>query len=159
MARSLEPVPTSVPDDFRSFYEREHDAQVRRAFLLTGSNEQANDVVHDAMVGVFERWGQLDSPGGYLNKSVINGCRDVARRSSSRGSLVHALRPISNDEPEHQILDDAIAGLPFSQRASLVLRFFGGWTADEIAQALDCSSNSVGPWITRALNTLRKELS
>lgn len=159
MERSLEPTPTPVPVDFRAFYEREHDVQVRRAFLMTGSNDQANDVVHDAMVGVFERWGQLDNPGGYLNKSVINGCRDVARRSSSRRGLVHALRPISNDEPDHPILDDAIAGLPFNQRAALVLRFYGGWTADEIAKTLDCSSNSVGPWITRALNTLRKELS
>lgn len=159
MTRSLEPAPLAVPDDFRAFYEREHAVQVRRAFLLIGSNEQANDVVHDAMIGVLKRWNDLDSPGGYLNKSVINGCRNTARQSSSRRSLVRALRPIEHDEPEFQILDDAIAGLPFNQRATIVLRFYGGWTADEIANALDCSPNSIGPWLSRALDTLRKDLA
>ncbi len=159
MARSLEPASLTVPDDFRAFYEREHSVQVRRAFLLTGSNEQANDVVHDAMIGVFKRWEHLENAGGYLNRSVINGCRDVTRQSSSRRDLVQALRPVDNDEPEYQILDDAIAGLPFNQRAAIVLRFYGGWTADEIAQALDCSPNSIGPWIARALDTLRKDLA
>ena len=159
MTRSVDPVSLRVPDDFRAFYERELDMQVRRAFLLTGSNEHANDVVHDAMVGVFQRWGRLDNPGGYLNRSVINGCRDVGRRAVSRRGLVRFLRPIDNDQPEHAVLDDAIAGLPFNQRAAVVLRFYGGWTANEIAQTLDCSPNSVGPWITRALDTLRKDLT
>jgi RNA polymerase sigma factor (sigma-70 family) len=151
--------PERVPADFRTFYEREHGEQVRRAFLMTGSNEQANDVVHDAMVGVFQRWGELESPGGYLNRSVLNGCRDVVRRSVTRGQLARSLRPIESDQPEHHILDDAIAGLPFNQRASVVLRFYGGWSADEIADALGCSANSIGPWISRALETLRKEFS
>ncbi len=159
MTRPLEPAPLAVPDDFRAFYEREHAGQVRRAFLLIGSNEQANDVVHDAMIGVLKRWNDLDNPGGYLNKSVINGCRNTARQSSSRRSLVQALRPIEHDDPEFQILDDAIAGLPFNQRATIVLRFYGGWTAEEIAHALDCSPNSIGPWLSRALDTLRKDLA
>jgi RNA polymerase sigma factor (sigma-70 family) len=159
MTRSLESASLTVPDDFRAFYEREHSVQVRRAFLLVGSNEQANDVVHDSMIGVLKRWDHLESPGGYLNRSVINGCRDVARQSSSRRSLVRALRPIENDEPEYEILDDAIAGLPFNQRAAIVLRFYGGWSAAEIAYALDCSPNSIGPWLSRALDTLRKDLA
>lgn len=159
MTRSLEPVPLAVPREFRAFYEHEHSVQVRRAFLLTGSNEQANDVVHDAMIGVLRRWDHLDNPGGYLNRSVINGCRDTARRSSSHRRLVRALRPIEHDEPEYQILDDAIAGLPFNQRATVVLRYYGGWTTEEIAHALDCSPNSIGPWLSRALDTLRKDLA
>ena len=101
----------------------------------------------------------VDNPGGYLNRSVINGCRDATRQSSSRRSLVRALRPIENDEPEFQVLDDAIAGLPFNQRAAIVLRFYGGWTAEKIAHALDCSPNSIGPWMNRALDTLRKDLA
>ena len=111
------------------------------------------------MIGVLKRWGELDNPAGYLNRSVINGCRDTARQTSSRRNLVRALRPIEHDEPEYQILDDAIAGLPFNQRATVVLRFYGGWTAEEIALALDCSPNSIGPWLSRALGTLRKDLS
>jgi DNA-directed RNA polymerase specialized sigma24 family protein len=40
----------------------------------------------------------------------------------------------------------------------VVLRFYGGLTTEEIAQALGCAPGSVGPWITRALTKLRKAL-
>jgi RNA polymerase sigma factor (sigma-70 family) len=159
MVRPLVPEPPFVPDDFRAFYEREHGEQVRRAFLLTRSNEQANDVVHDAMIGVFQRWADLENPGGYLNRSVLNGCRDAARRSSSTRRVLHSLRPRDGEQSENHVLDDALARLPFNQRAAVVLRYYGGWSSDEIARALDCSPNSIGPWITRALTTLRKDFS
>ena len=148
-----------MPDDFRAFYEREHGEQVRRAFLLTHSNEQANDVVHDAMIGVFQRWDDLENPGGYLNRSVLNGCRDVGRRTSSSRRALSSLRPLDGEQAENDVLDDALARLPFNQRAAVVLRYYGGWSSDEIARALDCSPNSIGPWITRALTTLRKDFS
>lgn len=41
---------------FDEFYRAELDRQVRRCFLLTGSAEIANDIVHDAMVDVYRRW-------------------------------------------------------------------------------------------------------
>ncbi len=133
--------------------------QVRRAFLLTRSNEQANDVVHDAMVGVVRQWGELENPAAYLNRAVINRCRDVARRSRTRERVAHLLSPVANDSADDDPLDDALARLPFNQRVAVVLRFYAGWTSDEIADVLGCSPNSISPWITRALNALRKELS
>ena len=144
---------------FDDFYRREHAEQVRRAYLLTRSNEIANDVVHDAMVGLYRQWGDVDRPAAYLNRSVLNGCRDAGRRQGSGRRLVERLRPIEGDRRERDVLDDVLERLPFNQRAAVVLRFYAGWTADEIAVALDCSPNSVGPWITRACETMRKELS
>ena len=47
MTRSLEPVPLTVPEDCRALSERDRAVQVRRAFLLPGSNEQANDAGDD----------------------------------------------------------------------------------------------------------------
>ncbi len=61
---------------FRRFYDREHAAQVRRSYLMIGSNEAANDIVHEAMLQVYRRWGEVKSPGAYLNRAVLNGCRD-----------------------------------------------------------------------------------
>ncbi len=148
-----------VPETFDAFYQREHSEQVRRAFLLTRSNEVANDVVHDAMLGLYRRWDSIERPAAYLQRSVINGCRDAGRRTGSRRRIVERLRPIEGDRSERDLLDDVLERLPFNQRAAVVLRYYAGWTADEIAAALDCSPNSVGPWITRALAAMRKELS
>ena len=66
---------------FTEFYEREHDRQVRRAFTLLRSNEAANDIVHDAMIDVYTRWAEIREPGAYVNRGVLNRCRDAARRA------------------------------------------------------------------------------
>ncbi len=55
---------------------------IRLALLLTGDRATAEDVVHDAFLGLFRRWGELDDPGNavsYLRTSVVNGCRSVHR--------------------------------------------------------------------------------
>lgn len=143
--------------DFVEFYELEHAAQVRRAYLLVRSNELANDIVHDAMVGVWRRW-PLANPAGYLSQAVLNGCRDAGRRRLSRNTLVGRLRPNPTDRPPSEHLDDMLAALPYNQRAAVVLRYYCGWSTAEIAEALDCPANSIGPWISRALARMRKEL-
>jgi DNA-directed RNA polymerase specialized sigma24 family protein len=77
---------------FGEFYRRELKGQVRRATLILGSDDAANDVVHDAMVEVYRRWDDLASPGAYVNRAVLNGCRDVGRRSSALRRLLPRLR-------------------------------------------------------------------
>lgn len=153
------PCGVEVVDDrsFVAFYGREFDGQVRRAALLLGSATAANDVVHDAFVAVYQRWGSIVEPGPYLNRAVLNACRDRGRRASRRMRALDQLRP-DGGEPEHEILWDVLRRLPFNQRAAVVLRFYGGLTEREIADSLDSAVGSVGPWITRALATMRKEL-
>ena len=46
-AKRIEEV-TSTRDEFATFYAAEHDRQVRRAFLRTGSKETAKDIGHEA---------------------------------------------------------------------------------------------------------------
>ena len=143
---------------FGDFYRRELDGQVRRAALLLGSDEMANDVVQDAFVAVYRRWNSLDDPGPYLNVAVLNGCRGVHRRRSRHERLMPRLLDRGPAPSVGERLDDILADLPFNQRAAVVLRYYGGLTTDEIADALECAPGSVGPWIDRALAKLRKAL-
>jgi RNA polymerase sigma factor (sigma-70 family) len=145
--------------DFELFYQRELLTQVRRAFLLVGSNELAKDIVQEAMVGVFKRWAVLAEPGGYLNRSVINGCHEALRRSGRDKRLVVRLRPQERPAEPTEVLDDVLATLPFNHRAAVVLRYYGGLQTEEIAEALGCAPGSIGPWIDRALKKMRKALS
>jgi RNA polymerase sigma factor (sigma-70 family) len=55
-------------------------------------------------------------------------------------------------------LADALAVLPFNQRAAIVLRFYIGLSTREIANSLDCRPGTVGPLITRGLKQLRKDI-
>lgn len=143
---------------FADFYRLELEGQVRRAVLLLGSNDIANDVVHEAFVNVYRRWDTLDDPGPYLHMSVLNGCRGIHRQRSRQRRLLPRLADRASPPPTDDVLDDVIAALPFNQRAAVVLRYYGGLTTEEIAQELGCAPGSVGPWINRALAKLRKAL-
>ncbi len=143
---------------FEVFYERELAAQVRRAKLLIGSDETANDVVHDAFTAMYERWDSIREPGPYLNRAVLNRCRDRARHTSVASAVHRRLAASHTDSPD-DVLWDVIARLPFNQRACVVLRYYAGLSEREIAEALQCKPGSVGPWTTRALTTMRKALS
>jgi RNA polymerase sigma factor (sigma-70 family) len=151
--RPLQPVPTLA---FAAFYEREIVGQVRHATLLLGSREAAHDAVHDAFVAVYERWDELDDPGPYLQRAVINRCRGLLRRSAVARRLHPSRRA---DVPaEDRDLYDALAKLPFNHRAAVVLRYFLQLTEVEIAERLQCRPGSVGPWIRRGLDRLARDL-
>jgi RNA polymerase sigma factor (sigma-70 family) len=144
---------------FDDFYRSELDRQVRRAYLLIGSADLADDIVHDAMVGMYRRWSDIDQPAAYLNRAVLNGCRDVGRRAARQRRLMRRISERPDESTPRDVLDDVLAGLPFQQRAAVVLRYYESRTTAEIAQMLGCAPGSVGPWIDRALIAMRKALA
>jgi RNA polymerase sigma factor (sigma-70 family) len=144
--------------EFSDFYTREFTPQVRRAFVLLRSNEAANDVVHDAMIEVLMRWSELREPGAYLNRSVLNRCRDLGRRSVTHRRMLSKLVESTNGPGPQEPLGDLFDRLPFNQRAAVVLRYYSGLSIAEIAEALDCPQGSVGPWIDRALKAMKEKL-
>jgi RNA polymerase sigma factor (sigma-70 family) len=151
--------PTVAPlSTFSDFYRAELDGQVRRAGLMLGSSAAANDVVHDAFIQIYRRWDEIAEPGPYLNRAVLNGCRDVGRRRSREMRLLPRLVDRSGGEAHQESLADALSTLPFNQRAAIVLRFYVGLSIRDIARALECQPGTVGPWITRGLKQLRKEI-
>ncbi len=152
--------PEVVDDIDRAFaelYRAEFDGQVRRAWLMLGSGERAHEVVQDAFAALYQRWPTISDPGAYLNRSVLNGCRTQGRQGS-REPLVELEpdpAPFGGDAVE---LAELLSGLPFVQRAVVVLKFYGGFTETEIAELVGIRPGSVGPAATRALRKLRSVL-
>lgn len=156
--RAMNLDPPTPNAEFSAFYTREFALQVRRAFVLLRSNEAANDVVHDAMIEVFTRWSDLRQPGAYLNRSVLNRCRDLGRRSVTHRRMLSRLVDPTDGAGPQEPLGDLFDGLPFNQRAAVVLRYYSGLSIAEIADALDCPRGSVGPWLDRALKAMKETL-
>ncbi len=144
--------------EFTALYRAEHERQVRRAYLLLGDGEDANDVVHEAMVSLYRQWDTVLNPGGYLNRAVLNGCRDHGRRRTVAVRAALRLAPGTGHDHDGDSLADVLATLPFPHRAAIVLRFYAGFTTAEIAEVLGCARGSVGPWIDRGLTAMRKVL-
>jgi RNA polymerase sigma factor (sigma-70 family) len=147
-------------DAFGDFYRQHYPGAVRLAWLLTHDNSLTEDVVQDAFLRLQPRFdGALDPPA-YLRTCVVNGCRDRARgakRSASRIRLVAATeRSTSNDRPSELL--DAVATLPYNQRAAVVLRYWADLPEADIAHVLDIRPGTVRTLIARALSALRKDL-
>lgn len=143
--------------DFERFYLAEYPLQVRRAYLFLGSTDDAQEIVQDAFIEMLRRWDVIGEPGPYLDRIVVNRCRDLYRRRKRKARILPLLRP---DAPiaESDPLWDALDQLPFRQRVAVVLRYYGDLSTTEIAERLDAPAGSVGPWISRGLQTLRRSL-
>lgn len=151
------PTSNTAAAEFADFYRAEFDGQLRRAALFLGSEAAGADAVHDAFVALFRRWDQIREPGPYLNRTVLNRCRDVARRDQRAKAAIQR-SVVRGDTDEHDPLWDVLVGLPFNHRAAVVLRYYARMSEAEIATAIGCPAGSVGPWISRALAAMRKEL-
>lgn len=143
---------------FAEFFDVEFAGQFRRAVFLLRDRGAAEDVVHDAFVEVWRRWKEIAEPGPYLNRCVLNGCRDHTASRRRRWTHDRTTRVEQHDAAVDE-LSDILARLPFNQRCAVVLRFYVGMSNDEIAHAMGCPVGSVGPWIQRAKQQLLKELT
>jgi len=140
---------------FADFYRATFTEMARLAFLLTGSVETAHDLVQDSFVRLHGRWDRIDEPRAYLRRTVVNACRSHYRRLSVQRRHSATARVENVDLGADEMID-AIAALPYRQRAAIVLRFWHDSSQAEIAAALGCRPGTVGSLIYRALAELRK---
>jgi len=128
---------------------------VRLAHLLTGSNDTAEDLVHDAFLRVYGRFDSLMNPGAYLRVAVVNACRSWQRRKS----LERRRAKVLVEEPVYAPYDefgDALAALSTRQRSAIVLRYYEGLSETEISEILGCRQGTVKSLLSRGLEGLRK---
>jgi RNA polymerase sigma-70 factor (sigma-E family) len=142
---------------------------VRTAFGLVGDWAMAEQLVQDAFLRVWRRWGRLRDPQAapaYLHRTVVNlGRAAVRRRVSERRALARGGFGSTDDwsqngaEPHVEIaLRQAIETLPYRKRACVVLRYLAGLSEAETADALGVSVGTVKSQTHKALRQLRELL-
>ncbi len=149
---------------FQRFYAEQYASVVGLARLLTGDVHLAEDLAQDAFVKVY-RYAEhserpIENPAGLLRTTVVNLCRSwhTRQRRAELRMARHGPDATSLTEWEHD-LDHSLRRLPYDQRAVIVLRYWLGLSESEIADDLDCRPGTVKSRHSRALRTLRKELS
>jgi RNA polymerase sigma factor (sigma-70 family) len=128
---------------------------VRLAIALTGSDAAAEDLVHDAFIRVHKHWARVEHPRAYLRTAVVNACRSAGRRAA-RERDANARRTVEIVSLGADEIFDALASLPYRQRAALVLQFYEGLSQAEIAVVLGCREGTVASLVHRGLDQLRK---
>ncbi len=152
-------VPSAVvlagaPVSFGDFYTDQYSGLVRLAVLLSGSPDNAPDLVQDCFVRLHGRWSTVREPLPYIRRSVVHACASHHRRAAV------ARRNPPPEPPAAELgadeLEDALAKLPARQRAAVVLRYYGDLPDADIASALRCREGTVRSLVSRALADLRK---
>lgn len=146
---------------FPAFYDARLERTVRQVSLMVGSAAVAEDIAHDAMVQIYERWDQIDDPGAYLYRCAANGALRWLRQRDRRNPLDEdGAGPRLTVVPAIEFVEmaEVLGRLTDRQRIAVVLRYYEDLSEAEIADALDCRVGSVGPLLTRARSVLRKEL-
>ena len=134
-----------APRTLADLYREHRMRMVRLAILLVDDPSTAEDVVQEAFAGLHRHWSGLRDEAaalGYLRTAVVNGSRSVLRRRRTARDYVppHQVNARSAESlamlsAEHQAVVDALATLPPRQREVLVLRYYGGLSEAEIAEA------------------------
>ena len=154
-------VRTMTSTGFDDFY-RTHRADAGRwAVALVGSPEVGEELAQDSLEAVGHRLASLDNPAGYLRRTVVNRAASWHRwhiRSRRREVRSVAGQPTAYTQPTNEMLD-ALAVLPYKQRAAVTLRYWADWTDEQIAEALDCAPASVRVLLHRGIAALKKEIA
>ena len=147
-------VPAAARMSFEDLYRSQYEPMVRLAYLLTQSRAAAEDLVQDSFVRVRPRLEGLDAPAAYLRRTVTNACYSWHRRRRRERAL--PVDPPGAEEPVHDELWDALAGLAPKRRAVLVLRYYLDLSEAEIAATLGVRNGTVKSLCSRGLADLRQ---
>ncbi|GAA4806864.1 SigE family RNA polymerase sigma factor [Nocardioides caeni] len=154
-------------NDFAAWAEARIASLLRFGYLVTGSQQAAEEAVQAALVRACERWGRISrtqDPDQYVRRMVVNGHVSAWRSSRRRESPVAEVRgTVAADPADTVARSDAVwrmcSGLPTQQRAAVVLRFYEDLDYPEIAAILDVAEPTVRSHVHRALAALRRELA
>jgi RNA polymerase sigma-70 factor (sigma-E family) len=162
------PVPAAGAEgQVTALYQAHAAGLVRLAMLMLGDQSSAEDVVQDAFLGLYRRWGALSDHGralAYARSSVLNGCRDALRRRS-RKIPAALLEPDAESAEarallgeEHREVLAALRRLPDRQREAVVLRYCLGLPENEVAEAMKVTRGTVKSASHRGLAALARIL-
>ena len=155
------------PEAFARLFARHRDRLWAVALRTMGNPHDAADGLQDGLVAAYRRADSFRGDAAvttWLHRVIVNACLDRIRaakvrrtealpddldEAGDRGSAATATR--DDEDPEQAAIADerrrallqALASLPFEQRAALVLVDMEGHSVAEVAMMLECAEGTV----------------
>lgn len=176
-ARLLQRVAQGDRDAFAQLYDRFSGPLYGTALRIVREPAEAQDIVHDAFITLWEKASTFDSSRGsgfsWAITLVRNRAIDRIRMRRRRADLLAESAPadlgLGDDHAsgadaaatgdDARAVRTAVASLPKEQQRALELAFFGGLTQEEIAAKLEQPLGTVKARIRRGLLKLRDTLA
>lgn len=161
---------------FERAYDEHARAVYRAAIHVLGDPVRAQDVVQDVFLGLWRRPERFDPERGGLcgylkliaRSRALDICREgqVASRATERLRIMTAAdggrveeRPAAMVERRQEFgsVQRALRRVPAAQREAIVMAYWGGLTADQIAERLAVPLGTIKSRIRLGLLRLREE--
>lgn len=157
---------------FSAIYYQYAESLWRFALRVTGSQDDAEEIVHDVFTHVWTHRTRFAPRGGvaaYLFRAVRNRAIDVHRHGDVVARVEqapdtnvpgHGEAPRAPDagvltEELRHALRTAVAGLPERRRTALMLRYVHHLSYDQIGDVLDVSEKAAFILVSRTRESLR----
>jgi RNA polymerase sigma factor (sigma-70 family) len=146
---------------FDTFFEEEHERLFKALYFVTGNRHDAEDLVQDAFLRLWERWdeiGRLEDPTGYLFRSALNGFRMRRRRAvMAVRKVVPVLerRDVFLDAEMRADVRQLLLEVTPRQRAALLLVDLFGYSAEQAARILRVRPSTVRVLASKGRRALR----
>jgi RNA polymerase sigma-70 factor (sigma-E family) len=149
--------------DFTAYLQARQGALLRTAYLITGNQHQAEDLVQTALAKLYLAWDRIhdrESVDGYVRRILVNENNSLWRRAWKRNERPTDVLPDAAvvddyDDGTNSALWASVQTLPRKARAVLVLRYYEQLSEAEIAEELGISPGTVKSQASRALAALR----
>jgi RNA polymerase sigma-70 factor (ECF subfamily) len=167
-------------DAFRELVERHSRPLFRLAFLMTGNQQDAEDVVQESFLRAYRQIDGFDGRaafGTWMHRIAANCSLDLVRarqrrndrlapEDSGSGEDPMAQLPSTGPTPERLALSgelrrriaEAMDELSPTERAAFVLRHFEGMRMEDVGRALECQPGAAKHSVFRAVRKLRQAL-
>jgi RNA polymerase sigma-70 factor, ECF subfamily len=126
---------------FDDFFARESEDLFRRMWLVTRDRGEAEEVMQDAFLSLYERWdrmAEIDDPRAYLYRTAFNAWKKRSRRMARavRSTLAPSRRDDVDAADARTVVDDALEHLTPRQRAAIVLTELLGFSSEDAGEIL-----------------------
>lgn len=149
---------------------REHqDVLFRFAFFRTGSIADAQDIVQNVFIRLFEhpqRLPKIENVKSYLFRSVSNGCNDFLRRNKNhiQEPIERAMRRPAHEQEElyaeeYRRIEGIMSHIPPEQAEVIRLKTIAEMTFPEIAEMLETPLATVKSRFRYGIEKIRSKIN
>lgn len=157
--------PSAVAPGFETFYAAEYRSVVGLGYVLTGSQWVAEDLAQQAFTEAHRRWdtiGTYDDPGAWVRRVMVNRSTSRFRRLTSETKALARIgsRRAETVEPTERTTEvwAAVRRLPRRQAQTIALFYWEDLSLSQIADLLECSTETVKTHLKRARASLADTL-
>ena len=155
---------------FNQLLEHLRPKLYRFALAITKRTDEAEDVVQEVGIKLWERRDELDelrSVEAYAMSAIRNRCLDNVRSPHHRMDELTEIHDTAHEQTPYERLEQIdmaafvrrlIGRLPEQQQMVIRLRDIEGYELDDIAKILEMSDGAVRTALSRARQRIRDEL-